>query len=828
MKNLKRVLSLALSTVMLMGMMVMGTSAADYKDVDSADNVEAIEVLKAVGVMEGDEKGNFNPDQKVTRNEMAVVMANLLGLRVQDYANATLTFKDVPAWATPYVAACYANGIISGYSATEFGGEDSITTAQAGLMMMKALGYFQFQPDFGDDWQMSTTLQASKLYLYENIDTAVTAPLTRNDVAQLALNTLLTPVVEYSGDQGTNIKTTDGTEILIGYTIKYEAMDDISSIDYSTNTTDGDDTKELCEQLYGNDLQLTLGTDDFENVSNNWSFDGVAVGKFATEADKIYTTAVKEKTLYADLGLNSSNNTGWTIVVDGYTVNNANKTIGKTVTTNITDTFYGAQTSVYTDAKKIVIVNTYVDEVAYVTEKNANDKREVTLSNGAKFETEAFAEDDIVIYTFLDGNHDDIVNAGEAVKSMALVEKKTGKLTKMVGTNDYYIDGTKICGSAKAVVDAAVNVGDEVDYYVDSYGYIIKMTEAEAVVDVNNMALVLRTGNDRGQDWAKLLFADGTTKVVDLAKALTADIDPTAGTTAVAANQIVSYKVQDNGTYKLTLLTKTVEINNSVPGTQIDLLSGKPNIGPDANNDGVLDSNTVLTDNKTVFVYGIVGSNGTDYKVYNGYKNAPSFDSINATVAAYSKANSDPTLVVEYTNTKVADIVFITGVLSGEMGANSTDLTVVGFDKDIKMIDLGDSVTYYEYAAVVDGEITSIKVDDTEWATLYAASSSKTSIYKKATIDSDGISTFSAGDLVGTPVTEVKYSNETVVLGTTTFAYDDDVKVFVIDTDGQITGLDVTKIREDNGSTKNPYAHITYTTDSNTGAVTLIVLQLNP
>ena len=55
MRNLKRALSLALASVMLLGMMVVGTSAASYKDVDSKDNLEAIEVLKAVGVMTGDE-----------------------------------------------------------------------------------------------------------------------------------------------------------------------------------------------------------------------------------------------------------------------------------------------------------------------------------------------------------------------------------------------------------------------------------------------------------------------------------------------------------------------------------------------------------------------------------------------------------------------------------------------------------------------------------------------------------------------------------------------------------------------------------------------------
>ena len=108
MRNLKRALSLGLTAAMISGLMVMGSSAAssNYTDVADTDNVEAIEVLKAVGIMVGDESGDFNPDQKVTRNEMAVVMSNLMAYNVATYAN-TSPFTDVPSWAEPYVAACW-------------------------------------------------------------------------------------------------------------------------------------------------------------------------------------------------------------------------------------------------------------------------------------------------------------------------------------------------------------------------------------------------------------------------------------------------------------------------------------------------------------------------------------------------------------------------------------------------------------------------------------------------------------------------------------------------------------------------------------------------
>ena len=85
MRNLKRALSLALASVMLVGMMVVGSSAASFPDVDSNDNIEAIDVLETVEVMIGNENGDFEPDKNVTRAEMAVVMAKLLNLDYKYY-----------------------------------------------------------------------------------------------------------------------------------------------------------------------------------------------------------------------------------------------------------------------------------------------------------------------------------------------------------------------------------------------------------------------------------------------------------------------------------------------------------------------------------------------------------------------------------------------------------------------------------------------------------------------------------------------------------------------------------------------------------------------
>jgi hypothetical protein len=285
MRNLKRALSLALATVMTMGLMVVGSSAS-YSDVVATDNVEAIEVAQAVGVMVGDENGNFNPDQQVTRAEMAVVMANLLDLNINNFTGASLSFTDVPDWAVPYVAACAADGIVSGYSDTTFGSNDTVTAAQAGLMVLKALGYFQNATDFGSDWQLATIKQANRAELYGGISAGATTALTRNDVAQLVLNALEATMVEVDGNSGTTI-TGNGFTVTTGST----QYSDVTKSDTKYRAikgnpdSDGKYTVQLGEDLFDGDLRKVADTDDLGRPATTWTYKTTEIGKYADEAD---------------------------------------------------------------------------------------------------------------------------------------------------------------------------------------------------------------------------------------------------------------------------------------------------------------------------------------------------------------------------------------------------------------------------------------------------------------------------------------------------------------------------------------------------------------
>ena len=328
MRNLKRALSLTLASVMLLGMMVVGAGAAGYPDVDENDNVEAIDVLQAVNVMVGDDNGNFGPDTQVNRAQMAVVMAKLLNLDY-DYYRGQDVFWDVPEWAKPYVAACYANGIVSGYDANTYGSGDPVTAVQAASMMMRALGYFKYQSDYAEGFELSTVKQASKIRLFTGINADAKTALTRNQVAQLALNALKTSIVEPS-DKTINWVDGNGNVIASGGQVDYVVVASSESYAKAINRTErsgnglnqvGGCTVELGEQLYNGKLKLTDDIDAFNRPARNWEFEGKNIGLYAKEElmEMENVGTVTGKDLYDLLGKTVINDYTIEVALDGVT-----------------------------------------------------------------------------------------------------------------------------------------------------------------------------------------------------------------------------------------------------------------------------------------------------------------------------------------------------------------------------------------------------------------------------------------------------------------------------------------------------------------------------
>lgn len=91
--------------------------------------------LVALGAISGYPDGTFRPDNKITRAEFATVLVKALKLSPQ----SGKVFNDTAGhWAGDFIATAAANGIVNGYSDTQFGPDDNITREQMAVMIVKA------------------------------------------------------------------------------------------------------------------------------------------------------------------------------------------------------------------------------------------------------------------------------------------------------------------------------------------------------------------------------------------------------------------------------------------------------------------------------------------------------------------------------------------------------------------------------------------------------------------------------------------------------------------------------------------------------------------
>ncbi|PAB61107.1 S-layer homology domain-containing protein [Anaeromicrobium sediminis] len=118
------------------------------KDLNLSSNYakESIITLSEMDIINGDQNGNFKPYKPVTRSEIITMIVKVLEIDTNNLPD-NATFKDVPKdhWAFKYVEAAYREGIIRGLSADEFGRDKECTREQMATMFINALGLTEKQ-----------------------------------------------------------------------------------------------------------------------------------------------------------------------------------------------------------------------------------------------------------------------------------------------------------------------------------------------------------------------------------------------------------------------------------------------------------------------------------------------------------------------------------------------------------------------------------------------------------------------------------------------------------------------------------------------------------
>ena len=742
---MKKLLALVLALVMSMSLVTISNAA--FKDADKIDYKEAVDVMNAVGVFIGDEKGNFNAKDNLTREQAAKIIAYLeLGEKAADALVGSATFTDVAAtrWSAGFVSYCAQAGVVSGNGDGTFAPAGQLTALQFGKMLLVEIGYDAKAAGMtGTDWAINTSKLLATTGLMNGIDGSVNQVLTREKAAQMCLNALKTPTVEYA-TKGSNI-TVNGAEINFGASVPTYVTNTVAkeqTISKDTLTNSKEYTIELGEKLYKK-LVLSDTTDAFGRPTRTWTFENKKVGEYVKDADLEYTAAVEYKAIYADLALSNAAKIN-EYYIDGKEITPA---VGHTTISKSDKTEFGANgvlTQVwYDDDNNTVIVteiNTYVGTVNAITKATSSADRFVTVASkdtfvslNTKFETEDFAIDDLVSFTAA-WNASTRLYEIQAVKTLeksltGTLTQYTGKtytLSKWDGQSNFTVDGTKYKYSANAYIDSSNNamndfsVGkSDLNVYLDAYGYALYVEGVETEI---NYAVVIGIGNvnpyGSETNGATLLLPDGTKKEVKY------DVDKSSAlTTGNKADEpkgdLVTYTVDSNDVYTLTLTdgTKFGNLASTTPNISgkyndsvnfLGKTSSTANFKFENGKSSVVINGTspAYTTDKTLFFVAMLdGAKVDSYSVYTGFENMPNTDPEEGIKGVAYDTNS------KYTS-QIDAIYMVVDSLGGISDVDTYLIKVKNASVMTEKIN-GVVVSYYELPAIVDGEVTTARIQGT-------------------------------------------------------------------------------------------------------------------
>ena len=688
MRNLKRTLSLVLAAVMLVGMMVVGASAAssDFVDGNEITYAEAAEVMTALGVFEGTDKGAFDPTGILTREQAAAIICRmLLGDDAENLTTNSTVFSDVAAdrWSAGYIGYCAQQNILAGTGNGTFNPEGELTGLAFAKMLLVALGYDPAIEQYvGNDWAVNVAADAVDAGIAVS-GVIMADAMTREQAAQMAYQTLEADMVRYAS-RGTTIQQPDGSTIIVGNT----AAEPVSKTDSDYAGDSNDDTQQFCERYFA-DLKKVNGEDDFARPASQWKLKNDIIGTYPAEADGTFTTAVDKGDLYDVLGrtvyndITASKPTDFSVYVDGDPVSNPD--VADYFVNNETDdakgTAKGVLTQVFVDDDNNVIlsqIHTYVAQVdgGYDEENEELELDDLGLDTFPAVNTTLSADDFENLSAFEDGDYVLITAVGDEVKTIQAAEVVSGTVTSYTSNKNVTLDGTKYEYSQG--YSSTYNLKDDYDLVLDTYGYVIYADGVEASDDYVFITDIAKIGGVNKSYEAKAYFVDGTTAVIEVSNS----DDLTDWTSDSEKNAWYTYDEQNDGTYELGETAQAQK--DFTTGTIIDTGDSRINL-----------DKSVRLNNDTVFVV----RRGDTVNVYSGIKNVP-----------------------EITANGTVEVCAISGSTAGDR--------IYILDTDYESSQDADDNDYYVYDAIVNGEIGTVELNSTTGI--------EKGLYGSVTYDADG------------------------------------------------------------------------------------------
>ena len=757
MRNLKRVLSLALASVMLIGMMVVGASAANYDDFSDKDkivNKEAVSTLVELGVIAGKDDGTYDPTGIVTRGEMAKMICVVLnGGKDPSLGNVTkYSYTDtVGHWAAPYIEYCAIRGIVAGKGDGTFGPNETVTGSQAAKMLLVAAGYQSAIEGFtGANWEVNTNVRANAVGLYDGLDINPSQGLTRDSAAQMVYNILDVEQVTYkytmvaNGDgtftSVTEIdKTADNKTVLEDKfgAVKVEGVVVANEV-ADLNSSKKNDNKVLVGSALDAGKTKIVITNGGKDEDQN-EYTGTQTFKVSTGLDQLGRTV----RLYVKTGSSAANAKvfGSVIVTDDNKVvtdasddsinsvaddNSLDIVSGTKVATNYADLTDLSSDAAKADGthgvQKILIDNNDDGDVDYVllttyvfgkvTGKSTSSDGSLTVNYSGAATLSVDDKDDVVGF-------DDVAKNDYVLAAFIGGKLHVQKAESVTGTLDAYtstsltVDGTKYTVSAvgcyKSTSDditpakgyaSKSELDKDATFYLDVNGYIVAVGAPEASAYDYAYVWGSEAGSSIGTDRVKVTLSDGTKATYDLDDDSDIDIEDDGD----FEGQIFAYKVSGNEIKLTKPAGKTAE------GEKVVFEKGKTTV------DGLTtaDGQTKFANKNTVFFYVTTKTTGNVTKidsvdVYTGYSAAPDVDKEDnaSAFAAYNKGGKMVAVAITssaFNSTDLSDHVFIY-----KKDRTFTDYTEVrgflaGMDQANTELKVSDN-SNVDAADAVDGQI---------------------------------------------------------------------------------------------------------------------------
>lgn len=559
MKNFRKVLALVLVVATLFSFVAMTASAKEYTDADKVSYTEAVDVLTAIGILNGYTDGTYRPTNTIARHEMAKMVAVLAnaGDDIADLYAGACKFADMTGdavWAKSYVAYCNQMGIVAGRNATTFDPYGKVTGIETAKMLLCLIGFdAKAQGYVGSNWQTHVLADAKNIGLLSGFaaDYNPQKAITREEAAQMMLNALQAPmVVGTVSDSIVNI-TNNAWLVQIGKDGKFDL------------TLADAEKKYDCWVLYGNvvvsnipvwtnykGLKVSVGSDCYMNPVTEWTYSnakGTVIWKsqYALTPDFSDTKVVDFKTLLKEERESKLHDYVAYLYVDGFLRDaywNGVKlnTLSDRTWNALSDlTGKGVLTNVFVDDVDheviITIKNTYIDRVENTTKASnmftlahyTNYKGYNAFSN----KDYGFKTGDIILYWICnEGLHDaKLAEPVNVTATRATTYKGDPAQSTVVAGGKTYEYAYNFETMLAAQNDVMGNVSNGFEYdasynlYLDEYGYIMHWVKATEDVNYIYAYAVENTGRKSNQwfdgqgreHWdytATLVGMDGTLK----------------------------------------------------------------------------------------------------------------------------------------------------------------------------------------------------------------------------------------------------------------------------------------------------------------------------